>query len=705
MRKYNIPSDFIQTKALQPIVYKQYDNGDKLVYEPYDDGEKINLTDEIVLAFFELVDGTVIEKTCEIINGNAVATLDNNILSKSGKLTVEFTIYKDGSETSTRAIIISVEKSINRNEAIETIPKWDIVQQILDLKASDGSAIEGKINVLNEAVEVKFNELAAAAQVNSEVVLARGGEATLGQRLDKVLSSLADMTTNVKSFGAKSDWDGTTGTDNVDFFNAAFANGYKAIIPKGTYRISQFRGIDNQHVDGMGSTLKLYNKNSPVMAVFGSNSIYENIVFESTEAALPWSRATLENLSNVMFRNCTFRGFRDPATYVAWGIYMKNTKNVVLDNCKFSNNSQSDIALLEGTENITIINAMGENGEKVYLNLEPNTGTNPIKSVNVIGGNFDKVDLLENDNLNYSMQNIVFNGSSIDTLVCDGANVEFVNCKIKTILSEASGDTSYMGVVNFRDSLMVGKNLIPDHRIVSLSRDDTSYWSVGGSSISPANMYSRIDDVQIGKALRLNPTAVNAYNSIKLKTHLNGITAGKKYLIALTSRVVYAANAGFHGKHLFIKFYDASDVLLKTIKMYNNRALSGTTTKATTEIGVVIAPSNATKVNFHLGNEENNTTNILDTVSITFHEIIEDSASGNADFIKQLHSLNFGNIVGYAPTQPKDYMYYPNFFVGDKVYVPPVAGGFEGYVCISAGTAGGGASSQGTWKGFGTIAV
>jgi predicted phosphodiesterase len=141
MRKFNIPSDFIQSKSLQPIVYKQYDNGDKLEVELYDDGEKITLTDETVLAFFQLEDGTVFQRTCIIDNGNAVATLDNNILSQSGKLIVEFTIYKDNTETSTRSILISVEKSINRNQAIETIPQWDIVQQVLDFKPSLESLI------------------------------------------------------------------------------------------------------------------------------------------------------------------------------------------------------------------------------------------------------------------------------------------------------------------------------------------------------------------------------------------------------------------------------------------------------------------------------------------------------------------------------------------------------------------------------------
>lgn len=204
MRKYNIASDLIQVKSIQPVVYKQYDNGDSLEVELFEDGEKITLTNEVILAFFELENGTVIQKDCTINeNGNAVSVLDNNILSIGGKLKVEFTIYQDDKETTTRTILINVENSIDRNEAIETIPQWDIVQQVLDLKASDGTAIEEKINVLNQAVEDKYNELSAAAQVDSEVILARGGEVNLKARLDKTDAGLAEMSTKTLGYGTK----------------------------------------------------------------------------------------------------------------------------------------------------------------------------------------------------------------------------------------------------------------------------------------------------------------------------------------------------------------------------------------------------------------------------------------------------------------------------------------------------------------------
>jgi hypothetical protein len=165
MRKYTIPSDLIQVKSVQPVVYKQYDNGDNLEVELFQDGDKINLTNETVLAFFQLEDDTVIEKTCTIKNGNAVATLDNNVLSQQGKLKVEFTIYDGEKETTTRTILITVEPSINRNEAIETIPEWDIVQQVLDFKPSLESLI------LDTEIAVQYaTESAEYAQTQGDYV-------------------------------------------------------------------------------------------------------------------------------------------------------------------------------------------------------------------------------------------------------------------------------------------------------------------------------------------------------------------------------------------------------------------------------------------------------------------------------------------------------------------------------------------------------
>ncbi|MEH7391779.1 BppU family phage baseplate upper protein [Bacillus sp. JJ1474] len=164
MRRYNIVSDLVLVKPIEPIVYKQFDNGDNLEVELYQDNEKVNLENETVLAFFQLEDEnkTVIQKTCSIKNGNAIATLDNNILSVSGNVKVEFTIYDGEKETTTRTILITVESSINRNEAIETVPQWDIVSQII---------VDGQ-DIINgaELATIRANEAADTANQTVSVL-------------------------------------------------------------------------------------------------------------------------------------------------------------------------------------------------------------------------------------------------------------------------------------------------------------------------------------------------------------------------------------------------------------------------------------------------------------------------------------------------------------------------------------------------------
>lgn len=196
MRQYNVVSDLVLVKSIEPVVYKQFDNGDTLEVELYQDNEKIELTSEIVLAFFQLDDGTVIQKTCAISSGNAIATLDNNILSIGGTVKVEFTVYENGKETTTRTLLITVETSIDRNNAIQTVPQWDIVSQILADGPGILSAAEQATNSMNTALP-NIENLEPIGPYDDAVVYSKNNIVSLGGT----------------SYIAKSD---TTGNDPTD---------------------------------------------------------------------------------------------------------------------------------------------------------------------------------------------------------------------------------------------------------------------------------------------------------------------------------------------------------------------------------------------------------------------------------------------------------------------------------------------------------
>jgi hypothetical protein len=195
MRNYAIESDFVLNKTITPLLYKQYDNGDTLEVQLYNDTTKIILTTETVLAFFQLKDGTIIQRPCTIsTEGNPVVTLNKNVLCYDKQVESEFVIYyDDGKETTTKTILIDVQTSIDRVGGITADPQYDIIQQILNLKGADNTDLEVKITQLNNAVTEQYNKLSAAQQQDSEVIIARKTFANLGARLDNSDSTLANI--------------------------------------------------------------------------------------------------------------------------------------------------------------------------------------------------------------------------------------------------------------------------------------------------------------------------------------------------------------------------------------------------------------------------------------------------------------------------------------------------------------------------------
>jgi hypothetical protein len=206
MRQYNISTDFIQVRAIEPVVYKQYDNGNNLEIEFFEDGEQILLTDETVLAFFQLADNTVIQKTCSINNGNAIATLDNNILSLSGQIKVEFTIYKDGDETTTRTLLITVESSINRNEAITTTPQWDIVNQILNIQPVEETRVQAENSRIAAEEQRQNNETARVLAENSRISAEQARETNTSTALNNANTATDNANTATTNANTQADY-------------------------------------------------------------------------------------------------------------------------------------------------------------------------------------------------------------------------------------------------------------------------------------------------------------------------------------------------------------------------------------------------------------------------------------------------------------------------------------------------------------------
>ena len=156
----------LNSKSYQVGRYKQFDNGINYTMELVENGEPVNLENCIVKAFFQIPNGEILQKDCEI-NKNIITTkLDNNILKFVGDVSVEISIYKADIIITTFTIKLEVEKSINKNEAIQKEPVWDIIANLLELDTTvqekmheiDNNIINIK-NQLDDDVLEKFEQV------------------------------------------------------------------------------------------------------------------------------------------------------------------------------------------------------------------------------------------------------------------------------------------------------------------------------------------------------------------------------------------------------------------------------------------------------------------------------------------------------------------------------------------------------------------
>ncbi len=136
----------INKKMYENPKYKQYDNDISFRFRIVENGVDVDLTGYTVRAFFDNKHN-VIQKKCTVRDRIIETKLDNNILGYEGEVKVEITLTKESQITTTFTIIIIVEKSINRNAAVELDPGWDIIKDF-----------EGEFNRKIEEVDIKIKE-------------------------------------------------------------------------------------------------------------------------------------------------------------------------------------------------------------------------------------------------------------------------------------------------------------------------------------------------------------------------------------------------------------------------------------------------------------------------------------------------------------------------------------------------------------------
>lgn len=496
---------------------------------------------------------------------------------------------------------------------------------------------------------------------------------------------------NVLDFGA----DSTGVADSTAAFAAAFAASKNVVIPGEAgeiYRISLYPNVSNMVVTGLGKPqINLFYSATPVFVRFGDNSVHENIFFNCTVSDLDGSRASLENASNTTIRNCGFVGFRNPTNGNGWGLYAKLTSNCVIDKCYFGNNTQSDIALVDDVESITIINAYNEtdvNG--VYLNVEPNAPNSGITGLNVIGGSYRSVTLLDNTSNRFPNRNIVFSGCVIASLFYNGSMATFNNCRIESL---GSGTTDVIsGQLNI-DNFGVSENLVTDQNLFSVdSADATAYW---GTTTSGTGTVTRAftNDSPI---LVFNSTNTTSSVVIFSRNYIS-VAFGTLYAFCIRTKTDNSTYlTGNHAVNALISWYNASNTLLSSTNIKCARAEIGADSGIQTSVTFLTVPANAVSCKLFIGKNET-----------TYTSTIYVSSVGLFSVNNSLNQPNFGNwnttiAQTTSPVTQKNYYFTKAptqlaHVVNERsINSVPTVGQPKSWVCTVAGT-------PGTWVSEGNL--
>ena len=179
----------------------------------------------------------VIQKNTTIKENVVTTILDNTILAKEGIVRAEFSIVKNDMVVTTFTILLEVEPSIDRNNAMTKQPEWDI---LVDLRKELEEAIELTPNWLyGDSVPAKENgdrNDYYLKRGNGEV-FHRDSETDTWKSTNIFLKGCqwhyGKEATPVDTLGNNGDY--YINTDNYDFFNKASGKWVK---------IGNIKGID-----------------------------------------------------------------------------------------------------------------------------------------------------------------------------------------------------------------------------------------------------------------------------------------------------------------------------------------------------------------------------------------------------------------------------------------------------------------------------
>lgn len=485
----------------------------------------------------------------------------------------------------------------------------------------------------------------------------------------------------VKQLGAYGDGE----TNDTQYFNRAFEIADNIIVNKTntSYLVTYFKVPAGKKIKGACLPYVQIDQqrgSSTEISTALDNTTIENIYLNSLDENLNNNRFDLRN-SNITIKNSRFEGFR-ATTSNAWGLLLTGAKNVTIDNCYFKNNTQSDIAIVEGTENIVIKNC---SGLSFHINLEP-ANTTQVKNVDISNCVIARLDVRENTNLTTACQDISVCNCTIDLLEYDGGKSIFSNCIIKAIQPQ-TGDPCG-GEVKFINSINVIKPLIKDIYIDNFTpaTSATTEWFVQSqpSALDACYSYDILNDNPV---FTINTNYTQRTASIR---HSDiSVDSTKTYMIRINASIDYTQGASNISRNIVIRQYDSNDQQLTDIKPSMFRGASGTLVPMHEECCIFKVTENASKIRLIVRNADYGKQKFM-VRSIELFEITGNEACSNMPDSPLLRNKRV-----FSGTTVSTGM---NYKVGDTMYYEEPTS-YIGKVCSSV------TDYTATWTDFGALAA
>ena len=360
------------------------------------------------------------------------------------------------------------------------------------------------------------------------------------------------------------------------------------------YTVPVWRGQAKKYI-GNDTTVHLdsVNGDTTVCLQIRDDSNYSDVSFVNNPTQTkPWTYAVLGNnsvMNNVGFYH--FDDVTDPPN--SWGIYLESRKNITLNSCHFGNNGVSDIAIVDNVHNITINNARNDL-EGVSLDIEPNQAeafaNNSVSQINVNGGHYSSIHVLENSFTAYGIKDVNVSGADVDLLELRGGIVSIKGGSVKDIKGNWYPSNDFEGYQNEYlgglrvDNAHLSENLIRDPYFQDMfTGSSSSYWAVYAPfGYSVTRKYG-----PNGSYLELN-SAKTSLQQLYNRNFID-IPQGTTHIcVAVNHAVSNGADINFNV--LRVDLYDSSGAVIKTLSYKGCRVDSAKDSGWVSEEGVFRIP-------------------------------------------------------------------------------------------------------------------